>query len=170
MKLFTLSENERVKEACKLAQSYIGSDDFIRDIMSVEKFEESNIDPMTICNLFEKFAKNKIQVKVSYFGFFYKKVLGRTVGDGCVYLNSSRLDRQLWSIGATIVHEASHVVDEFFPMARFGHGSNSSVGKGQTFPYFIGERAENWIKREVLNNESKKLSMKITLLREVELC
>lgn len=170
MKLFT--SDERLKDAVDWANQYFASNDFVKDIRSVEKYEHSNITPAQIADLFGHFSTRNIQieVKLSYFGWFYKNVLGRTVGDGFVYVNSSGLNRQTWSVAATVVHEASHVVDQYFPKASFGHGSNSSKGKGKSFPYFIDERAEAWIKKEILLKEAKRLSMSIALKRELIAC
>jgi hypothetical protein len=166
MKLFT--KDSRIKEAVDYAQKYFNSDDFIRDILSVDRFDSSNVSPAQIVELFAEFTKTGkvIEIKVTYFGWFYRNVLGRTVGNGFAYINTSGLGRTLWAVGATAAHEPCHIVDEFFPKARFGHGSNSSKGKGRTFPYFIDERAEIFIKKEVLKKEINRLSMKIVLLRE----
>lgn len=162
-----LSTNDkRLKEAVELANKYFESQDFQADVVSINKFENSNVTPNEILRLFNMF-NYAIEVKCTHFGWFFRNVLGRTVGDGYVYVNAARLNRTLWSVGATIVHEASHVVDEFFPKASFGHGSNSSKGKGKTFPYFIDEKAENWIKLEVLKKESNRLIVKKIALREV---
>lgn len=163
MKLYSL--DSRIKKPLMYAQKYIDSQDFIKDVMSIEKFEAANISPKDILDLFAQFDK-RVQIVCSSFGMFHKRVLGRTVGDGKAYVNSMRLDRQIWEVAATIVHESSHVVDEFFPKASFGHGDNSSVGKGQTFPYFIGDRAEIWIKKEVLKDEVIKLALQSEQLRE----
>lgn len=165
MKIFTT--DSRIKEAVQWAQNYFDSHDFILDIKSVSKFQNSNVSPSQIAELFHDFGDNRVEVKLSYFGIFHKKVLGRTIGNGFAYVNTSGLGRQVWQIAATIVHEVSHVVDEFYPQARFGHGSNSAKGKGMTFPYFIDDKAENWIKKEVLKKEINRLAIQQVVLREV---
>jgi hypothetical protein len=164
-----LTKDERLVDAVYWANQYFQSPDFEKDILSIDKFEFCNISPQEIVKLFRSFSdqKSHVEIKCTYFGWFFKKVLGRTVGDGFAYVNSSGLDRQVWSLGATVVHETAHIVDEFFPKAEFGHGSNSSLGKKRSFPYFIDERAENWIKKEVLLKEAKRLSMRIVILREI---
>lgn len=167
MKLKT--NDSRIAVPLEYARRYFASDDFIKDINSIHKFDHANVSPAQIAELFASFSamNREVEVKVTYFGFFFKNVLGRTVGNGHAYVNSSGLGRQIWKLGATIVHEVSHVVDEYFPKASFGHGSNSSRGKKNTFSYFIDQKAEAWIMREVLKDEIKKLSMKIALNREV---
>lgn len=166
MKLFT--SDSRIKEAVQYAEEYFSSEDFYRDILSINKYENANVSSKEIENLFRKFffENHVVEIKVTNFGFFYRRVLGRTVGDGFAYVNSFGLNRMVWSVGATVVHEVGHVVDEFFPGASFGHGSNSSNGKGMTFPYFIQERAENYIKKQVLKKELNRLSMVTVLKRE----
>lgn len=164
MKLIT--NDSRIKTAVEWANKYFSSEDFKRDVLSVEKFDSANVTPIQILELFSTFGNRPIEVKCTYFGWFHRKVLGRTIGNGIVYVNTSSLGRQLWDEGETVVHEASHVVDEFFPEASFGHGSNSPSGKSRTFPYFIGERANVWIKRQVLLKEADRLAVRITLFRE----
>ena len=166
MKLFTLSKNQRLIEAVKFANEYMNSTDFIRDILSNKKYDHANVTSDFIAGFFQGYNK-EIEVKLTNFGWFFRNVMGRTVGDGFVYVNSYGIDRQIWQVGATVVHEACHIVDEHFPEARFGHGSNSARGKGMTFPYFIDEKAEDWIKAEVLKKEVNRLSMKKVLNREL---
>lgn len=163
------TKDNRLKLAVDYANKYFSSPDFESDILSMKKFDNANVAPEKILELFKSFSihDRPVEVKLTYFGFFYKKVLGRTVGNGYAYVNSSGINRQLWSVSATVVHEACHIVDEFYPEASFGHGSNSSKGKQNSFPYFIDEKAENWIKKEVLKNEVKKLAMKQVVLRSL---
>lgn len=163
MKLFT--SDQRIIQSTKWAEKYFNSDDFIKDVRCVTSFQESNVLPMDILKLFFEFPL-KAEIKCTYFGAFFKKVLGRTIGDGFAYINSSSLGRQVWQTASTIVHEVSHVVDEYYPKANFGHGSNSPLGKSKTFPYYIGECAENWIKKEVLISEAEKISILIIKKRE----
>lgn len=160
MKLIT--KDARIKEAVHYANLYFQSEEFKKDILTAKEFDHANVSPDEIVKLFETFSKIRVvEIQCTYFGVFFKKVLGRTIGNGIAYVNSSGLNRQLWAIGATVVHEVSHVVDEYFPDAEFGHGSNSSVGKHNTFSYFIGEKAERWIKREVLKDEVIKITKEI---------
>lgn len=167
MKIIT--SDPRLKEAVQWAEKYYASPEFRQDVLSVKNFEHSNVPSTEILALFGilEARGTTIEVKCTYFGWWYRNVLGRTVGNGFAYVNSSGLGRQIWSVAATVVHEVGHVVDEHFPKASFGHGSNSSKGKGKTFPYFIDERAETWIKKEVLKKEVNRLAIKQVALREV---
>ncbi|HVK82087.1 MAG TPA: hypothetical protein VM915_15905 [Verrucomicrobiae bacterium] len=59
--------------------------------------------------------------------------------------------RSVASIVNTLVHEFVHNVDMFGDGARgidFGHGNQSSVGKEETAPYWIGDLAERIYRAE----------------------
>lgn len=160
MKLFT--KDKRIKEAVHYANLYFASEEFRKDILSAKEFDHANVSPKEILELFDAFSKiRSVEVQCTYFGFLWRNVLGKTVGNGIAYINSSGLNRQIWDIAATCVHEPAHVVDEYFPNASFGHGSNSPGGKQFSFPYWIGARAARWIKREVLKNEVIKITEEI---------
>lgn len=160
MKLVT--KDQRIKEAVHLANLYFQSEEFKKDILTVNEYSNSNASPEKILHLFETFAKiRSVEVVCTYFGIFWRKVLGKTIGNGKAYVNSLGLNRPLWQVAATVVHEVSHVVDEYFPEYEFGHGSNSPNGKSMTFPYFIDEKAERWIKREVLKKEVQRITREI---------
>lgn len=167
MKLIT--KDSRIKEAVEWANKYFESEDFEKDILSISKYDNSNVEPKKLVELFRIFSSlnRKVEVKCTYFGFWSRNVLGRTVGNGYAYVNSSNVHRHIWSLAATVVHESTHIVDEYFPDVYFGHGDNSPNGKARSFPYFIDEKAENWIKREVLKKEIERLSMTIVRLRGV---
>lgn len=158
--MILFSKDQRLFKAVDYANKYFQSDDFKNDVLSVSSFYLANVSPQEILELFGKFNL-KVEIVSTYFGFFYKRVLGRTIGDGKAYINSSSLNRALQSVSATVVHETSHVVDEFFPDAYWGHGDNSSNGKGATFSYFIGARAERWILREILKDQVEQISFEI---------
>lgn len=164
MKLVTKSKD--LAEAVFWANKYVNSEDFEKDILSVQQYEYADVTPQQIAELFRKEQFNRVTIILSYFGFFYRRVLGRTVGDGFAYINSWNIGRSIWSVAATVVHEACHIVDERYPKASFGHGNNSANGKSLTFPYFIDERAELWIKKEVLKAEANRLAKRHLNLRE----
>ncbi|MGY3088411.1 hypothetical protein ACVWYF_001444 [Hymenobacter sp. UYAg731] len=61
-----------------------------------------------------------------------------------LFLNSRWLAQKtppMAEIAATIIHECVHAADEADPVHDFGHGDNSSVGKQNTAPYWIGNYA-----------------------------
>jgi hypothetical protein len=57
-----------------------------------------------------------------------------------IYMNFRRLSRPMADIVGTIIHEAVHAADATSPV-DFGHGDNSSRGKENTAPYWIGNMA-----------------------------
>ncbi len=162
-KMNLVTKDKRIETPVEWAKIYYLSDDFRKDVMAVLTYDNANVKPQEILNLFETFQRTqrKIEIICSYFGRFSRKVLGKTIGDGKAYVNSWRLNRSIWSIAATVAHEVAHVIDGYFPNARFGHGNNSSVGKEMSFPYYIGEQAEKWIKREILREQVMKLTASI---------
>lgn len=165
MKLIT--NDPRLKEVVILANAYLNSEDFEKDVLSMRSYQGANIAPSEILKLFKMFKDKEVEVKATYFGFFYKNVLGRTIGDGIAYLNTTNLRRAIWELVATTAHEVTHVVDDFFPEAEWGHGDNSPSGKGKSFSYYIGERASNWAQGEYKLYEYNQLVMKRVSLREV---
>lgn len=62
-----------------------------------------------------------------------------------LFLNSRRLDREIQDIINTIVHECVHVSDyNDNGQIDFGHGTNESLGKENSAPYWIGGKAKQF--------------------------
>lgn len=55
--------------------------------------------------------------------------------EGAAYLNRDRLNRKDCSLINTLVHEYMHFVG-------YSHGDNTPEGKGESIPYFFGDRAQ----------------------------
>lgn len=66
-----------------------------------------------------------------------------------MYLNSRKLNRSLGSLTGTIAHEWGHLLESFvrerLPTAFFNHGSNSRVGKEQSFQYTLGRKVKELV-------------------------
>lgn len=61
-----------------------------------------------------------------------------------LFLNSRWLAQQdpsMAEMAATIIHECVHAANATDPAHEFGHGDNSSAGKQNTAPYWIGNYA-----------------------------
>lgn len=59
-----------------------------------------------------------------------------------IYVNSRKIPgRTAGSLVTTFTHEPVHAIDGLDTTASFGHGDNSSVGKDDTAPYWIGNLA-----------------------------
>jgi hypothetical protein len=58
-----------------------------------------------------------------------------------IFINYYKKDRGLKHVVNTIIHEIVHSVDALQNDIKFGHGGNSSVGKDNSAPYWIGDLA-----------------------------
>ena len=58
-----------------------------------------------------------------------------------ININTRKMNRSIESFIATLVHECCHLIDHLDTVHNFGHGDNSSVGKQDTAPYWIGNAA-----------------------------
>lgn len=166
MIIWTKSKNKKVLRAIAYARAYFKSPEFKADVLAVEKYQNASVPPLQIFNFFNFCfeGERKVEVRVSYFGFWKKRVLGYFSKGNAINLNTSGLSREISSVSATVVHELSHWVDFLFTDAAWGHGDNSSGGKELTFPYYIGERARVWVEREILKDEIKEKEQKIAEL------
>jgi len=66
-----------------------------------------------------------------------------------IKLNSRRLERSVPSIIGSIAHEWGHCLEYYVksrtPHYFFNHGSNSPVGKDNTFQYRLGRMVESYL-------------------------
>ena len=73
---------------------------------------------------------------------------------GLITINSKKITSFEGLVG-TIAHEVEHFFDYIVDFhgydASFGHGDNSSVGKMDSVPYYIGNKAKAFIK-ELMDN------------------
>lgn len=85
----------------------------------------------------------------------YRKTFAYTDGrfPNTLFLNFKKLDREIEDIAATIIHESIHALDDAEATYTFGHGNNSSAGKDNTAPYWIGNLAYRILK----NNQNAPL-------------
>lgn len=143
MKYILRSNIAKLKSAVDLALEVFQNDQFYQEIAAKDKFDQSDASPNQIAELLGAF-----EIPVNIEGFYprwferlkYRKTLAYTVG-GNVYFNLRKMNRSDASLAATLVHETVHVVDNYSSEFSFGHGGNSSNGKGNTAPYWIGNLA-----------------------------
>lgn len=77
-------------------------------------------------------------VLTTYKKSFSKTIAYRNVGSNVIYLNTAKLPSKPTKERLnTLWHERSHV-------AGYGHGNNSSVGKGNSVPYGTGSMVEKY--------------------------
>lgn len=119
------------------AECVINNADFQKEVSAIERFDYS--------------TKNGKQVVADLVGMkgvaistyktknpFSKTIAYTYKGASVIYFNTRKNPRSFQSMINTVVHEASHIVG-------YGHGDNSSVGKGKSVPYWVGDIAEKYV-------------------------
>lgn len=145
IKLIDQDENIKVTDAVRMANELLTGDVLYARIRSKEKFELSTATPMEIADLME--ASN-LEFMVDFFypsgwrRIKYAKTLAYTDHQypNTLFLNLRKLKRSSEQIASTIIHESIHALDHSSDFT-FGHGNNSSKGKSETAPYWIGNEA-----------------------------
>lgn len=146
-------EDQRVQEATQMANSILKNETFYDNIRRKEKFDLSTASPSIIANLI---LNSTLVFKVELFypsgwrAIKYRKTFAYTDENypNTLFLNLKKLDREIEDIAATIIHEGIHALDEEAIEYTFGHGNNSSVGKDNTAPYWIGNLAYKILKND----------------------
>jgi len=71
-----------------------------------------------------------------------------------IKINSRRFNRPWYSLAGTVAHEWGHCFEYFtrkmYKTYKFNHGNNSSIGKDNTFQYWLGRQ----VKLELMKYES----------------
>lgn len=143
MKITFNDVHKNVQEAVKMANSVLENEDFYIRIRQVTKFDLSTASPEFIADLIHN---SNLDFNVELFypsgwrAIKYRKTFAYTDGNypNTIFLNLKKLDREIEDIAATIIHESIHTLDDECVEYTFGHGNNSSVGKDNTAPYWIG--------------------------------
>ena len=145
MKITFNGEEFVVLQAVLEANAVLKNSEFYEIVAQHDQFDMANISPALIAGLME--ASNlQFNVEVfrpTIFNFFkYYKTYAYTDGayPNTLFLNANKLNRQPAEIAATIIHETVHAVNNTTSY-EFGHGDNTSVGKENTAPYWIGNLA-----------------------------
>lgn len=63
--------------------------------------------------------------------------------------------QEVKAVANTLIHELIHSLDRKIEDARFGHGGNSSEGKDDSAPNWIGDLAQQMLQNEALVAEDK---------------
>ena len=148
-----------VSLACSIANALLSSEDFLAAIKSYPAFDLSSdgIDAVTgkeIAGYIEHYDGPNFCIRVFWPRWRWSKVLGRVRSSKprTIELNARRLRRPIPSLVNTIVHEFIHCLDHWQTDANFGHGGNSSKGKHETAPYYIGGLAESMAPRYLIGS------------------
>jgi hypothetical protein len=153
MKITFNDEHPSVEQATMMANSVLKNEDFYDRIRQVPKFDLSTATSAIIADLI---INTNLEFKVELFypsgwrAIKYRKTFAYTDGNypNTLFLNLKKLDREIEDIAATIVHESIHALDDECIEYTFGHGNNSSIGKDNTAPYWIGNLAYQILKSD----------------------
>lgn len=109
-------------------------------VLNKSKFDFSNATPDSLRESIRKGFEVTVKLyKPSiWIGGKWSSVIGYH-SDGTIYLNEHYVNRSDCSVINTLVHESSHRMG-------YSHGNNSSEGKDNSVPYWIGDRAEELCK------------------------
>lgn len=143
----------KVEEATNKANSILNKSEFYTKIREKDKFDLSTATPQIIADLIEQ---SDLEFKIDLFypsgwrAIKYRKTFAYTDSrfPNTLFLNLKKLKRSTNSIAATIIHESIHALDHEAIDYTFGHGNNSSKGKSNTAPYWIGNLAYKILKND----------------------
>lgn len=143
MKIRFNDEHPIVQQAVEMANLVVEKKEFYERIRKETKFDLSTAGPAFIADLI---LNSSLDFKVELFypsgwrALKYRKTFAYTDRNypNTLFLNLKKLDREIEDIAATIIHESIHALDDECIEYTFGHGNNSSVGKDNTAPYWIG--------------------------------
>lgn len=154
MRIICNEDNDKIQLSTQLANDVLQNSVFYDRISSRDSFDLSTATPKQISNLLKD---SDLNFNIELFrptGFYnkvkYRKTLAFTDHDfpNTLFINEKKLNRSSESIAATIIHESIHALDHNEVDFTFGHGNNSSKGKGNTAPYWIGNLAYKLFKND----------------------
>ena len=133
-----------ITDAVVAANDLLKNAQFFNDIATHGHFDFTNTTPAVISGLMQNAV---ITMRVVPYRSINRRVFGYDDPNNpdLIHIN---LWRNEWSKGGlvnTMLHESVHAVDNLTPAYDFGHGDNSSVGKENSAPYWIGNRAEELV-------------------------
>ena len=120
--------------------------EFLDKIEAKKSFDMTTVEASHICDAILDFRVKGYTMKVNIYKAKnpWSKVYGYYTPSKPfeININSRKLaGRSTKSVVATLVHELIHAIDGLDLVNSFGHGSNSSVNKDDTAPYWIGTLA-----------------------------
>lgn len=140
---------ELIQDAVEDANFILSREEFLEQISDKKSFEHSNASGKVIASLIKNttiVANIELYKPIpippwSRANAYTKKESPRTI-----FLNKRKLrNRSIESIASTLVHEYIHVIDHESEEHKFGHGDNNSEGKSSTAPYWIDQRAYEFL-------------------------
>jgi hypothetical protein len=126
-----------LQNAVNCANIVINDPQFLSDISSVKSFDYSKDNGSDVAS----FIVNSKPIEVKLFTKYLSKVVAVTYPSKPeTYLNTKKNPRSLPGMANTLLHEMTHVANE--SGKYYTHGSNSSSGKDNSIPYYVGNLAE----------------------------
>ncbi len=117
---------------------------FLNIIRARTNFDSTEITGSKIVELIQK---SNLEMYVLTYRSLLRTVYGYEDPNNpdLIHINLWRNEWNVPSLVNTIIHECMHGLDSLYLEYEFGHGNNSSTGKENTVPYWIGNRAEQFI-------------------------
>jgi hypothetical protein len=145
MKIMFNGDQPVILQAVLEANAVLKNPEFYEIVAQHDQFDMANISPALISGLIKastlEFKVNVFQPTLFTYLKYYKTYAYTDSNfPNTLFLNANKLARQSAEIAATIIHESVHAVNNT-TIYEFGHGDNSSAGKKNTTPYWIGNLA-----------------------------
>lgn len=149
MKITYAGKKQKLEDAINYIDDLFDDQDFWQAISDKESFDHSSHSPSQIATYMRDKVES-VEVKL-YRPSWPRHRKTNAYTDkrypNTLFYNSKKLWRSVGSIVNTIVHEYVHSVDfteDGNTHTDYGHGSQSSAGKSDTAPYWIGNLAQQF--------------------------
>jgi hypothetical protein len=156
----TNSNNTKINEAIKIANDLLNNKELYLRVKEKASYDMSTASPEYLSDMLYK-TKTSLVINVNTYYNRWTRALGYFVPSKPkdIFLNEAKLNRSVGSIVNSLYHERAHAMDYFDKNHSYGHGSNSSSGKQNTFPYFLGNLAQAIVddNPDFNNNESSRI-------------
>jgi hypothetical protein len=169
MKVTYAGDHEKILLSVEKANQILINEDFYNRVSAHEAFDYTDEKPTDIASWFKLFD-GVVIVKLYKSKNPFTRTLAYVSADypDTVFINSRKLDRDAEEIVNTIIHESIHSLDNSLPNVSFGHGDNSSEGKGNSAPYWIGNLAERLLKGTMALDDDSISNDEIEFVEEEE--
>lgn len=147
---YTGTISKKLRSAAAFVNELSGDENFWREVREKPDFSYSDLSSEEIERRIRRSAGTvTIRLWKPKEGTYPRTIaVTRKGSPWMLFYNSRKLGTQsVSSMASTIVHEFIHNVDYFDdgnPAVEMGHGDNSSVGKGNSAPYWIGRLAAKY--------------------------
>lgn len=152
MKVLFEGSNPKVSECVDFVNEVFDMDEFWQEVLSVKQFDYTDLTTVEIINRIRN-CDSVVRVKLYKPFYIFSKANAYVTSKypNTLFLNKRKLWRNHSSIINTIFHECVHISDygDDDRLITFGHGDNSSRGKENSAPYWIGDLAGKYFSYEV---------------------